>query len=63
MVHRGGRAIFFADTLWPSRAQFFIFFSGIFLLSREYIFENLLGEKRLFSVTFWVVFSFVLGHC
>ena len=63
MVHRGGRAIFFADILWPPRAQFLIFFSGIILLSLLYIFENLLGEKRLFSVTFWVVFSFVLGHC
>ena len=30
VVHRRGRAIFFSDTLWPSRTQFFIFISGTF---------------------------------
>ena len=61
MVHRGGRAKIFADTLWPSRTQLFTFFSGTFFaFSGVYYPKSSQGKTSFLGHV--GLFSFVLGH-
>ena len=55
VVHRGGRAIFFSDTLWPSRAQFFIF-SRVFFCFLVCIFSKIYSGNNFFSLSRFELF-------